>query len=107
MTESEVVAEAPDVSDLLREGEALSRGRNYGEALDRFNRAIAMDPSSSMAWYNRGVLLEGQGMQREQSSRLRFVWTLNRTMHQPRRTWPCCWSGWAMPKVPPQWPPGR
>ena len=60
MTESEVVAEAPDVSDLLREGEALSRGRNYGEALDRFNRAIAMDPSSSMAWYNRGVLLEGQ-----------------------------------------------
>ncbi|MGB0726326.1 MAG: tetratricopeptide repeat protein, partial [Candidatus Poseidoniaceae archaeon] len=60
MTESEVVAEAPDVSDLLREGEALSRGRNYVEALDRFNRAIAMDPSSSMAWYNRGVLLEGQ-----------------------------------------------
>ena len=60
MTESEVVAEAPDVSDLLREGEALSRGRKYGEALDRFNRAIAMDPSSSMAWYNRGVLLEGQ-----------------------------------------------
>ena len=60
MTESEVVAEAPDVSDLLREGEALSRGRKYAEALDRFNRAIAMDPSSSMAWYNRGVLLEGQ-----------------------------------------------
>lgn len=60
MTESEVVAEAPDVSDLLREGEALSRGRKYGEALDRFNRAIAMDPSNSMAWYNRGVLLEGQ-----------------------------------------------
>ena len=60
MTESEMVAEAPDVSDLLREGEALSRGRNYTEALDRFNRAIAMDPSSSMAWYNRGVLLEGQ-----------------------------------------------
>ena len=86
MTESEVVAEAPDVSDLLREGEALSRGRKYGEALDRFNRAIAMDPSSSMAWYNRGVLLEGQRKQREQSSRLRFVWTLNRTMHQPRRT---------------------
>ena len=50
MTESEVVAEAPDVSDLLREGEALSRGRKYAEALDRFNRAIAMDPSSSMAW---------------------------------------------------------
>ena len=60
MTGSEMVAEAPDVSDLLREGEALSRGRNYTEALDRFNRAIAMDPSSSMAWYNRGVLLEGQ-----------------------------------------------
>ena len=60
MTGSEVVAEAPDVSELLREGEALSRGRKYGEALDRFNRAIAMDPSSSMAWYNRGVLLEGQ-----------------------------------------------
>ena len=60
MTESAMVEDAPDVSDLLREGEALSRGRNYGEALDRFNRAIAMDPSNSMAWYNRGVLLEGQ-----------------------------------------------
>ena len=60
MTEAGMVAEAPDVSDLLREGEALSRARNYPDALDRFNRAIAMDPSSSMAWYNRGVLLEGQ-----------------------------------------------
>ncbi len=60
MTEADVVVEAPDVSDLLREGEALSRARNYPDALDRFNRAIAMDPSSSMAWYNRGVLLEGQ-----------------------------------------------
>ena len=60
MTESAAVEEALNVSDLLREGEALSRTRNYTEALDRFNRAIAMDPSSSMAWYNRGVLLEGQ-----------------------------------------------
>ena len=60
MSEAELVSEAPDVSDLLREGESLSRGRNYTEALDRFNRAIAMDPSNSMAWYNRGVLLEGQ-----------------------------------------------
>ena len=60
MTESSALAETPDVSDLLREGEALSRARDYVEALERFNRAIAMDPSSSMAWYNRGVLLEGQ-----------------------------------------------
>jgi len=60
MTVSDAVSEAPDVSELLREGEALSRTRDYAEALDRFNRAIAMDPSSSMAWYNRGVLLEGQ-----------------------------------------------
>ena len=60
MSEAEMAIEAPDVSDLLREGESLSRGRNYPEALDRFNRAIAMDPSNSMAWYNRGVLLEGQ-----------------------------------------------
>ncbi len=60
MSEAELASEAPDVSDLLREGESLSRGRNYTEALDRFNRAIAMDPSNSMAWYNRGVLLEGQ-----------------------------------------------
>ena len=60
MTVADAVSEAPDVSELLREGEALSRSRDYAEALDRFNRAIAMDPSSSMAWYNRGVLLEGQ-----------------------------------------------
>ncbi|MAI09632.1 MAG: hypothetical protein CMA08_03490, partial [Euryarchaeota archaeon] len=60
MTASEAVSQAPDVTDLLREGEALSRAREYPEALDRFNRAIAMDPSNSMAWYNRGVLLEGQ-----------------------------------------------
>ena len=60
MTASEAVSQAPDVTELLREGEALSRAREYTEALDRFNRAIAMDPSNSMAWYNRGVLLEGQ-----------------------------------------------
>ena len=107
MTESEVVAEAPDVSDLLREGEALSRGRKYGEALDRFNRAIAMDPQVPWHGTTEACCSRAKGMQREQSSRLRFVWTLNRTMHQPRRTWPCCWSGWAMPKVPAQWPPGR
>ena len=107
MTESEVVAEAPDVSELLREGEALSRGRKYGEALDRFNRAIAMDPSSSMAWYNRGVLLEGQRDAKGAKQSFTICLDLNQTMHQPRQTWPFCSSGWAMPKVLAQWPLGR
>lgn len=49
-----------EAKQLLREGEALSRSRDHVAALERFNKAIALDPSNSMAWYNRGVLLEGQ-----------------------------------------------
>ena len=88
MTESEVVAEAPDVSDLLREGEALSRGRKYGEALDRFNGPSRWTPQVPWHGTTEACCSRAKGMQRVQSSRLRFAWTLNQTMHLPRRTWP-------------------
>ena len=48
------------VNELLEEGEAHSRSNNPQDALVAFNKAIALDPSCDMAWFNRGVLLEAQ-----------------------------------------------
>ena len=48
------------VNELLDEGESHSRSNNPQEALVAFNKAIALDPSCDMAWFNRGVLLEAQ-----------------------------------------------
>ena len=45
---------------LIEEGEFKSRSNSPQEALVAFNKAIALDPSSDMAWFNRGVLLEAQ-----------------------------------------------
>ena len=49
-----------EVAALLQEGEENSRNNNPKEALVAFNKAIALDPSCDMAWFNRGVLLEAQ-----------------------------------------------
>ena len=76
-TPAEMVAEAEDesprdtpsdeeltveeqVQSLIEEGEYKSRSNAPQEALVAFNKAIALDPSSDMAWFNRGVLLEAQ-----------------------------------------------
>ena len=48
------------VNELLDEGESHSRSNHPQEALVAFNKAIALDPSCDMAWFNRGVLLEAQ-----------------------------------------------
>ena len=48
------------VQSLIEEGEYKSRSNAPQEALVSFNKAIALDPSSDMAWFNRGVLLEAQ-----------------------------------------------
>ncbi len=48
------------VQSLIEEGEYKSRTNAPQEALVAFNKAIALDPSSDMAWFNRGVLLEAQ-----------------------------------------------
>ena len=48
------------VQSLIEEGEYKSRSNEPQEALVAFNKAIALDPSSDMAWFNRGVLLEAQ-----------------------------------------------
>ena len=48
------------VSVLLNVGEERSRKSDAKGALAAFNKAIALDPSSDMAWFNRGVLLEAQ-----------------------------------------------
>ena len=67
----EVIVEEPDVppqyavfndtAELLDEGELLARQGSVEDALAAFNRAIALDPTCDMAWFNRGVLLEGKG----------------------------------------------
>jgi len=48
------------VDDLVSEGEAAHRSGEHEAALKSFNKAIALDPSNSMAWFNRGVLLEAE-----------------------------------------------
>ena len=48
------------VEDLVAEGEAAHRSGDHSSALIAFNKAIALDPSNSMAWFNRGVLLEAE-----------------------------------------------
>ena len=48
------------VEALLIMGEEASRSGDSKAALSAFNKAISLDPSSDMAWFNRGVLLEAQ-----------------------------------------------
>lgn len=62
-----VIPELDDVDDpeemvqvLLTVGEERSRRGDVKGSLAAFNKAIALDPSCDMAWFNRGVLLEAQ-----------------------------------------------
>jgi len=66
-TPSNVIPELEEVDDpeemvqvLLTVGEERSRRDDVKGALAAFNKAIALDPSCDMAWFNRGVLLEAQ-----------------------------------------------
>jgi tetratricopeptide (TPR) repeat protein len=63
----DIFPELEDVDDneemvrvLLNVGEERSRKSDAKGALAAFNKAIALDPSCDMAWFNRGVLLEAQ-----------------------------------------------
>ena len=51
--------EAPE--ELIAEGEFLYRKGRYADSLRVFNHVISLDPSQSLAWFNRGVLLETKG----------------------------------------------
>ena len=62
-----IIPELEDVEDpeemvevLLTVGEERSRRGDVKGSLAAFNKAIALDPSCDMAWFNRGVLLEAQ-----------------------------------------------
>ena len=57
---NEELNDEDQVRMLIEEGEFKSRSNSPQEALLAFNKAIALDPSSDMAWFNRGVLLEAQ-----------------------------------------------
>ena len=52
--------EDKSVDFLLQLGEECSRKNDSKGALTAFNKAIALDPSCDMAWFNRGVLLEAE-----------------------------------------------
>ena len=53
--------EEPNAEELIAEGEFLFRKGKYAESLRIFNHVISLDPSQSLAWFNRGVLLETKG----------------------------------------------
>ena len=65
--QDDIFPELEDVDDneemvkvLLNVGEERSRKSDAKGALAAFNKAIALDPSCDMAWFNRGVILESQ-----------------------------------------------
>ena len=49
-TENEIIDTTVD--DLVADGEAAHRSGDHSAALKAFNKAIALDPSNSMAWFN-------------------------------------------------------
>tara|TARA_Y100001980_G_C14555700_1_gene344878 strand:- start:20 stop:2044 length:2025 start_codon:yes stop_codon:yes gene_type:complete len=49
------------IDKLISEGEYFYRKGRYAESLRVFNHVISLDPSQSLAWFNRGVLLETKG----------------------------------------------
>ena len=63
-THNKIGDDTDDISSqvelLLISGEEASRAGDAKSALASFNKAISLDPSSDMAWFNRGVLLEAQ-----------------------------------------------
>ena len=65
--QDDIFPELEDVNDneemvkvLLNVGEERSRKSDAKGALAAFNKAIALDPSCDMAWFNRGVILDAQ-----------------------------------------------
>lgn len=44
-----------------KNGVELTQESRYEEALECFNRAIALEPKSEIAWNTRGLLLEKTG----------------------------------------------
>jgi len=58
--ENEEDETAREIEELLIQGEDASRNNDIKAALSAFNKAISLDPSCDMAWFNRGVLLEAQ-----------------------------------------------
>ena len=61
-TEQGDFKESLDVkATMLNKGNLLIKLKNYGEALECFNKVIRLDPENSEAWNNKGKILETLG----------------------------------------------
>ena len=72
-TNNEDLTIEEQVQSLIEEGEFKSRSNSPQEALVAFNKAIALDPSSDMAWFNRESFWKLSKMLVEQDKPSRFA----------------------------------
>ena len=100
---NEELSDEDQVRMLIEEGEFKSRSNSPQEALAAFNKAIALDPSSDMAWFNRGVLLEAQQDARGARQAFQICLDLNPIMLLQQQTLQFYWTELAMRQVQRQW----
>lgn len=72
-----MVSSKMNMNELIEQGNRASEEGRLGEALALYNRALSMEPFSTHAHYNRGLVLERLGRNSEAEEEYRRTITLN------------------------------